>query len=665
MAADPQRQEAPSNDLFGRWLAHHEQQSADQVESTGSSQGTPETPATPRTSRRLPTAAVASSAVERDPMIGSRIVPPSTFGSRRPAANTPQRSGPVNELDREPAGWEPIVMRSVRSRTEKAEAKKVSKPIDRPGRLQRLKARLVDPAPEAPAETTAEEEVPAAPALPAPPLPTRTPTPAPVTTRSIEETIAASLHPTEKPVSRHAQPVERVERAVERVERAGAEPVAMPVAEPVAEPVAQPVAEPVAEPVARVLVPEEVAAPRPVRAFIEAPRLTDPEPVVAPEPEPFSFLPGPAPALELVTLQSVAAPVRGAKHVRVEPVAVEPLVVEPLVVEPLVVEPVVIEPVVIKPVVIKPPPVAVEPVVEPIVEPEPEPEPEVVLAPEPEQEPVVVVPEPVVARVTEIEPEPIEPQDLPESVSSDEPEEPAARRSFLPRSLRQLREDKPAKEQKEPRTPRASGGDAARDLVAAKARARATAPAPVVEPEPEPVPAAVTVAEATQAPEPEPAPAPAKASKHDEVATQMPGVYRFTPKRTVRRMLTIAMLIGVVITAYFVQGAIQIRDTPSIGLGAIAVLATATVWAIRAGASVTKLEVHQGQLEVTQQGGRFVFDLASQYTKVEVLGEPGRRGWRVLFPRRGMAPFAVDASMVDPDDFMRVLRFFRPQLVNH
>ena len=32
-------------------------------------------------------------------------------------------------------------------------------------------------------------------------------------------------------------------------------------------------------------------------------------------------------------------------------------------------------------------------------------------------------------------------------------------------------------------------------------------------------------------------------------------------------------------------------------------------------------------------------------------------------PRHGT--FTVDASMVDPDDFMRVLRFFRPQLVHH
>ena len=63
-----------------------------------------------------------------------------------------------------------------------------------------------------------------------------------------------------------------------------------------------------------------------------------------------------------------------------------------------------------------------------------------------------------------------------------------------------------------------------------------------------------------------------------------------------------------------------------------------------------------------RQGGRFVFDLASVYTPVEVHGTPGRHGWKVVFLRRGMTPFVVDRTMVDPDDFMRVLSFFRPNL---
>ena len=143
----------------------------------------------------------------------------------------------------------------------------------------------------------------------------------------------------------------------------------------------------------------------------------------------------------------------------------------------------------------------------------------------------------------------------------------------------------------------------------------------------------------------------------------MPGVYKFAAKRTSRRLLTISLLIGLVASAYFGLAAYEVKETPSIGLAAIVVLATAMVWAIRAGASVTTLEVHQGQLQVIQQGSRYIFDMASEYTPVEVRGQPGKRGWKVLFPRRGMEPFSIDATMVDPDDFMRVLRFFRSEFV--
>ena len=133
MAADPQRQDASSNDLFGRWLAHHNEQQSDQGDTAASAEDNTETAPAQRTSRRLPTAAVASSAVERDPMIGGRIAPPSTFGVRKSAANAPQKSGPGSDLDREaPPGWEPIVMRSIRKKTEQ-----VPKPADTRSRLLR------------------------------------------------------------------------------------------------------------------------------------------------------------------------------------------------------------------------------------------------------------------------------------------------------------------------------------------------------------------------------------------------------------------------------------------------------------------------------------------------------------------------------------------------
>ena len=151
-------------------------------------------------------------------MIGSRIAPPSTFGVRKSAANAPQQTGAGNELDREPPqGWEPIVMRSIRKKTEQAEAKQVPKPVDTRSRLQRLKARLVDPA-----EPEVEVEVPQVlltPPVPrSVPLPVATPKPSPTTrtptpdaptapaARSLEETIRAAVPTVERQVAKHAEP---------------------------------------------------------------------------------------------------------------------------------------------------------------------------------------------------------------------------------------------------------------------------------------------------------------------------------------------------------------------------------------------------------------------------------------------------------------------------
>jgi hypothetical protein len=433
---------------------------------------------------------------------------------------------------------------------------------------------------------------------------------------------------------------------------------------------------------------EVVTTPRPVRAFIDATPLTaqpeappepQPEPVAYvepdPEPEPVAYI-EPDPEPEPVAYTEPDPEPEPVAYIEPDPEPEPVAYVEPAAVES---EP---EPrpaaAAGKHAAIRPEP-AVEPpdedfvagsgqgFVEDPVEPSAEPSAQPVVAESvvSEAEPERVL-EPTLEPVSYAEPEP-DPQPDPEPVSYAEPEpDPPARRSFLDRARREPKEPKAPEEAKPRRAARPSTGDAARDLVAAKARDRAINPLPAT-PEPPaaalaPMPAAVAVAEA---PEAEPAPAAAKVGKHDQVAAEMPGVYRFTPKRTSRRLLTIALLIGLVASAYFVRDAVEIKETAAIGLATIVVMATAMVWAIRAGASVTKLEVHQGQLTVIQQGGRFIFDLASQYTNIEVHGSPGRRGWKVLFPRRGMATFKVDASMVDPDDFMRVLRFFRPQLVDH
>ena len=100
------------------------------------------------------------------------------------------------------------------------------------------------------------------------------------------------------------------------------------------------------------------------------------------------------------------------------------------------------------------------------------------------------------------------------------------------------------------------------------------------------------------------------------------------------------------------------RDANPLTVGVTGVLLVVMLglWGLRASSPVAHLAVRSGQLEVTQGGRRFVFDLSAGYTPIEVVGSPGDRDWRVRFLRRNEDPFVVDASMVDPHEFMDVLR---------
>jgi hypothetical protein len=105
----------------------------------------------------------------------------------------------------------------------------------------------------------------------------------------------------------------------------------------------------------------------------------------------------------------------------------------------------------------------------------------------------------------------------------------------------------------------------------------------------------------------------------------------------------------------------QDRSYLSYGIAGTAAALTLIVWATRASASAARLTLHGSELEIMRGGSRSLFDLAQSYTPIEVQGRPGERRWRVLFLRRGMSAYVVDASMVDPHEFMKVLRYFRPE----
>ncbi|MBJ7530698.1 MAG: hypothetical protein JHD04_14390 [Nocardioides sp.] len=136
----------------------------------------------------------------------------------------------------------------------------------------------------------------------------------------------------------------------------------------------------------------------------------------------------------------------------------------------------------------------------------------------------------------------------------------------------------------------------------------------------------------------------------------------FAPRAALRRLVGLLVLAGVVTSGYLAWQAWQVRTEERLGLAGIALLSTAVVWAVWAGSSPPRLSVRGGQLEIRRSGGRQVFDLANRYTDIELLGTPGRRGWRVLIHRRGMSPVEIDSSMVDPRGFTEVLRYYRPDL---
>lgn len=72
--------------------------------------------------------------------------------------------------------------------------------------------------------------------------------------------------------------------------------------------------------------------------------------------------------------------------------------------------------------------------------------------------------------------------------------------------------------------------------------------------------------------------------------------------------------------------------------------------------------VEEGVVQVRRGDQALAFDLTSETTRLEVSGDTDDTHWRVRFYRRALDPFDVDATMVDPEEFMAVLRRYRPGL---
>ncbi|WP_284535102.1 hypothetical protein [Nocardioides sp. T2.26MG-1] len=130
-----------------------------------------------------------------------------------------------------------------------------------------------------------------------------------------------------------------------------------------------------------------------------------------------------------------------------------------------------------------------------------------------------------------------------------------------------------------------------------------------------------------------------------------------------RRVVAFLLFACAVVTV--AQAAVAYADPSALTLGLAGVLVALTLGCWRAWArrtTSTTVALTGSHLEIVRHGSRHVFDLADTRSPVDVLGLPGDRSWRVLFHRRGLAPYVLDASMVDPAEFLRALHTHRPEV---
>lgn len=123
-------------------------------------------------------------------------------------------------------------------------------------------------------------------------------------------------------------------------------------------------------------------------------------------------------------------------------------------------------------------------------------------------------------------------------------------------------------------------------------------------------------------------------------------------------------LLQLVLLALALTGCYLAYQNPTrINLGVAGALSLLLlIVAFRSPAGPTRLRITDGILDIHAGQSRYKFDLANPRVQLEMPYPPTSRRWRILIHRTGMAPFVVDASMADPQQFTEVMRQFRPNL---
>jgi hypothetical protein len=140
-----------------------------------------------------------------------------------------------------------------------------------------------------------------------------------------------------------------------------------------------------------------------------------------------------------------------------------------------------------------------------------------------------------------------------------------------------------------------------------------------------------------------------------------PPVY-FKPRRSAQRLATVLLLCTGAVTGLAGWVAYDDRTTTNLGTMAILAVLTLIIWAFKISSAPAVLKVENGILEIEDTGRHYVWDLRSPYTPIEVFGRPGRRKWRVWMHRPGSTTYVITSAIVDPNEFMKMLRAYRPEL---
>ncbi|HSO65825.1 MAG TPA: hypothetical protein VLQ78_12070 [Ornithinibacter sp.] len=104
----------------------------------------------------------------------------------------------------------------------------------------------------------------------------------------------------------------------------------------------------------------------------------------------------------------------------------------------------------------------------------------------------------------------------------------------------------------------------------------------------------------------------------------------------------------------------NLRSTSGVALVVVALVLAIGAWLVRA--SPSHVSVEGGVVDIRKDGSHHRFDLGSDRVQVSMVGQPGERGWRVDFHRRSLPPYSITAQMVDPVQFVAVVRRYRPEL---